>query len=288
MAGRGTATGTASKLYTVELGRHRCIEILKECLGRTDKEGNSLIQHDPELGCALYLGRVSSDGHWQIQRAARYITRESTRAAGSGAHRAYYVHRIAYVALHGQDILQTGSHLCGNANCFNPYHIKDESQNDNNDRQRCLGFVVCEQHGHVLHRLCQHNPPCIKRPVKAVSCCVSLSQRVIADSQAESQESLGDKPPVAVPILTMPLVQPVSDFLNSLQAQPIPDSEQFATSVETAEDQIMSDSQDTNQDAGQSQALPGYADEGDEWEDVPFVHGDDLPSTSQGPDYADG
>lgn len=71
MPGRSTSI-TASKLYTVELGQHRCIEILRELLKKTDERGKALVQHDPKLGCALYVGKVSLDGSMERVRSAEY------------------------------------------------------------------------------------------------------------------------------------------------------------------------------------------------------------------------
>lgn len=279
MAERSAGTSTASKLYTVELGQHRCISILRECMGQKDKDGNSLIEDDAELGCCLYKGKTTSDGHWQIQRRPRYLTRESKRAEGSSnAHRAYYVHRIAYVALHGRDIEATGSHLCGRANCFNPYHIVDESQFKNNDRQRCLGFVICPQHNHVLVKLCTHNPPCIKSPIKAMQCCLTATQeiRVVPDSQ----ESTLSSSPAPVPVITLPPVRRIQDFLQTqpnLPEDDLEDSQFVGTSQESATDLITS---------GESQNLPAQGESQSSGaassQDIMQL---DLPSSSQGPDF---
>lgn len=123
----------AAKLYTVEVGQHRGIEEIKSLVKTRDKHGEPIVAHDEETGYALFLGKTTSNGHWQKQRKARYTTRPSDRG-NANVHRAFYVHRKPYVALHGVDVTQTGSHLCGRAHCFNPYHIIDESQHDNNSR----------------------------------------------------------------------------------------------------------------------------------------------------------
>jgi hypothetical protein len=278
MAEGSADTSTASKLYTVELGQHRCIQILRECLNQTDKEGNTLIEHDEKLGCCLYKGKTTSDGHWQIQRRPRYLTRESRRASGSSnAHRAYYVHRIAYVALHGRDLAATGSHLCGKANCFNPYHICDESQFKNNDRQRCLGYVICPHHNHVLVKLCTHQPTCIKLPIKAQQCCLKASQELVI---ADSQESSSAAPAVPV-IITVPPVQRIQDFLGTqpnLPEQNLEDSQFVDTSQELATDLL---------ESGESQSsLPVRSQSsGSASQNIMDL---DLPSSSQGPDFADG
>ena len=262
MAGLSTGTGaanpTAPKLYTVELGQSRCIAILRELL----QQHADNIREDEVTGCVLYQGRTTGDGHWQIQRRPRYATRESRRSnAHENRHRAYYVHRIAYVALHGQDIGLTGSHLCGNGNCFNPYHIRDESQLDNNSRQRCLGFVVCPHHRLVLHKLCSHDPPCIKPPVEASQCCLREATFLEHDSQ--------ETPP---PIIGLPLVQRVGDFLATQHN--LPESQFAATSEESAQDQLMSDASD-------SQDLPPSSSQGQEV----AIRSAELPSSSQGPEY---
>jgi hypothetical protein len=275
MAGRSTGTSatTEAKLYSVELGQHRCIAILRECLARKDGQGQTLIQFDFATGCTLFTGKTTGDGHWQIQRQPRYILRESRRtsASGSNKHRAYYVHRIAYVALHGQDIAQTGSHLCGNANCFNPYHIRDESQHDNNSRQRCLGFVICPEHNHVLAKLCQHDPPCIKPPVQATQCCLTASRGVtIPDSQESSPE-----PPT--PIISLPPIQRIQDFLD---AQPnIPESQFVNTSEESADELMESSSSSSNSDG----LLPDAPSQVES-----TIVDAEFASSSQGPSYGSG
>lgn len=244
-----------------------------------DRAGNTLVEFDQDLGCALFKGPTTKDGHWQIQRRPRYLTRQASRAQGSSnAHRAYYVHRIAYVALHGRDIALTGSHLCGRANCFNPYHIYDESQHLNNDRQRCLGFVVCPHHNHVLVKLCVHSPACIKPPVKAVQCCLEASRGLaIADSQEDSPVEL---PP---PVIALPAVQRIQDFL---QAQPnlpednIQDSPFVGTSQESATDLLESGS--SNIESQEAQESQGSGLESQTIMDL------DFPSSSQGPEYAGG
>lgn len=260
MAERSAGSSTAPKLYTVELGQHRCISILRECMEAVDKDGNVLVEFDEELGCALYKGKTTGDGYWQIQRRPRYLTRESKRAEGSGnAHRHYYVHRIAFVALHGLDIALTGSHLCGRANCFNPYHIWDESQQLNNDRQRCLGFVVCPQHNHVLAKLCTHNPACIKPPVKAIQCCLTAI-----------------KSPSTAPIVTLPPVQRTQDFLR---VQPnLEESQCVGTSQESATDLIESDGQHPPTQSESQESGSGSQ----------TILDIEYPSSSQGPDYVDG
>lgn len=277
MAESGAGSSTASKLYTVELGQHRCIQILRECLEARDKDGNSLIEFDDELGCTLYKGRTTSDGHWQIQRRPRYFTRQSRRAEGSSnTHRHYYVHRIAFVALHGLDIALTGSHLCGRANCFNPYHICDESQMLNNDRQRCLGFVICPQHNYVLAKLCVHSPACIKPPVKAIQCCLEASRGlVIADSQEDSPLSSAS----LAPVVTLPLVQRIQDFLRvqpNLPEDRLEDSQFVGTSQMSAADLIESD--DANQGQGDSEGSG---------QSETIMHLE-FPSSSQGPEFTPG
>ncbi|KAI0096860.1 hypothetical protein GGR51DRAFT_542350 [Nemania sp. FL0031] len=192
-----SSSKAAPKRYTIELGQHQCIAILKECYN------NKSVRVVSATGCALYEGKLTRDGHWQIQRKPRYFTRASNRSSESkNAHKAYYVHRIAYVALHGSDITMTGSHLCGNANCFNPYHIYDESQMDNNSRQRCLGFIICPHHRLVLHQLCQHAPVCIKEPIFASQCCLSATQKHLMPSGENNKRIIG-----------LPLVQRIEDFL---------------------------------------------------------------------------
>lgn len=90
------------------------------------------------------------------------------------------------MALHSQDITLIGSHLCSRANSFNPYYIYDESQNDNNNRQRCLGYIACGNYNHMLAKLCQHNLPYIKPPIGS-TILVNLSwELVIADATYES------------------------------------------------------------------------------------------------------
>jgi hypothetical protein len=277
-AERSAGPSTASKLYTVELGQHRCIQILRECLSQKDKDGNSLIENDGELGCCTYNGKTTSDGHWQIQRRPRYLTRESMRASGSNTHRAYYVHRIAYVALHGRDIAQTGSHLCGKANCFNPYHICDESQFKNNDRQRCLGYVICPHHNHVLVKLCTHEPPCIKTPIKADQCCLKASQELVI---ADSQESESSSQSLPAPVITMPPVRRIRDFLGTqpnLPEQNLEDSPFVNTSEESATDLI---------ESGESQDPPPPPQTASSSQSQNLMELD-LPSSSLGPDYTDG
>lgn len=266
MAGRSTVNpATEAKLYTIELGQTRCIAILRELM---EKEG-SKIRRDTVTGCVLYEGRRTKDGHWQIQRRPRYITRDSQRSeANKNQHKAYYVHRIAYVALYGQDIDMTGSHLCGNANCFNPYHILDESQHDNNNRQRCLGFIICPTHRLVLHKLCPHTPPCIKHPVHATQCCLAATSSLL-----ESFDNK-DTPPS---VIGLPAIRNIEDFLDTQHN--LPESQFTHTSEESAQDMMMSDADDEG-----SQNLPELED----FEcDVGFSDAE-LPSSSQGPDYVEG
>lgn len=283
MGGRSAGTGTAPKLYTVELGHHRCISILRECVGAKDKEGNPLVELDEELGCALFKGKTTGDGHWQIQRRPRYLTRESNRAQGNtNTHRHYYVHRIAYVALHGVDVALTGSHLCGRANCFNPYHIWDESQHLNNDRQRCLGFVVCPHHNHVLVKLCSHNPPCLKHPVQATQCCLTASRGLtIADSQEDEAVSESSSP---VPVITLPPVRRIQDFLRvqpNLPEHDLEDSQFVSTSQESARDLIESGGDD-------SQELPAQPVSQGSSLASQNIMDVDFPSSSQGAEFPGG
>lgn len=200
---------SAPKLYTVELGRHRCIAILRANSCRGD------VQEDSATGCLLYMGKTTQDGHWQISRQPRYITRPSRRSEDhKNRYRSYYMHRIAYVALHGTDLTMTGSHLCGHANCFNPYHIVDESQQKNNDRQRCLGFIICPHHNTILHQLCQHKPAYVKPLVIASHCCLLDSGQQTA--------------------ISLPLIQRVHDFLKIRET--IADSDFINTDTESAEE----------------------------------------------------
>lgn len=250
------STGQA-KLYTIELGQHRCITLLREL------SQHPLVQHRAGTGCSIFTGRLTGDGYWQIQRIPTYYTRESRRS-GTNNHRAYYVHRIAFVALHGRDIQQTGSHLCGNSNCFNPYHIVDEPQAVNNSRQGCLGFIVCDSHLIVLHRLCQHDPPCIKPIARALQCCLDIVD-VIPDSQKT--------PP---PITGLPVIQHMQQFLDSQHT--LPDSQFRHTSAESAQDSDHASQASIEEEP--SQASVGAVG----MEEV--LAPGNLPSSSSGPDYA--
>jgi hypothetical protein len=114
--------------------------IIRELQDAKDRLGQPLLNRDSETDCVLYSGKLTKDGHWQIQRRPRYFTPPSART-GQNHHRAYYVHRIAYVEFHGNDVVDTASHLCGNGNCINPLHIYDESIAMNVARINCLGYV---------------------------------------------------------------------------------------------------------------------------------------------------
>ncbi|KAI1258364.1 hypothetical protein F5Y18DRAFT_413862 [Xylariaceae sp. FL1019] len=218
-----TSTATAPKLYIAELGQNRCIQILRECFT------NRHVVQDPITGCCLYRGKLTSDGHWQIQRRPKQQTRPSNRATDGNRHRAYYVHRIAYAALWGKDILETGSHLCGNANCFNPYHIWDESQLLNNDRQRCVPYICCPRSGVIILILCTHSPVCIKKPTPATHCCSAHGQQ--------------DHPAGAI---LPPAVQTIQDFFDT--EQDVPDTDVGATESE-AEDTDISMGGSTTEEA---------------------------------------
>lgn len=216
---------SAPKSYLIELGGQRqCYQIWKECFDRRNRAGQREVVSDV-LGCLLFEGRVTQEGYWQIQRPAAYLTRASNRAsAHQNRHRAYYVHRLGYSALYGLDIQQSGSHLCGRANCINPFHLVDESQRLNDARINCLGAIYCPRHNHLIHTLCSHSPPCIKEPLLAENCCLSnleLSTPPIS--------SLPSSQPLDPPAGSSRIATCLHDFLG-LNPRTIPLEEVLTTS----------------------------------------------------------
>lgn len=181
---------TAAKSYIAERGQTACIKDTKMWIRQANDPDDSSLRRDPELGCVLYMGKTSADGHWQVQRKPRIQTRDGSARAGANQHRAYYTHRIAYVALHGEDPVNPVSHLCGRGNCINSFHLHDELISLNVARINCLGSVVCPLHHHLLATLCPHNPPCIKKPVLAERCCLaSLEEQSILESAPPSSSA---------------------------------------------------------------------------------------------------
>lgn len=197
---------TDPKQYSIELGQERCRNILRDLLYQHEDSTPPKIVRDAVLGCVLYLGKLTNDGHWQIQRSPRYLTRPSGRT-GDNHHRAYYVHRIAYVALHDSDPILTASHLCGHGNCINPFHLVDESIGSNVARINCLGYVDCLQHNHRIATLCQHTPRCIKNPIPADSCCLA---------------TLGDESTAISSSQSEPTTEPLAAFEGFMRHEPQP------------------------------------------------------------------
>jgi hypothetical protein len=240
---------TEPKRYAIELGQHECHKILKQLRNTLDKDRQPIIKQDPDTACELYQGKLTHDGHWQIQRAPRIQTRASQRSS-SNQHRAYYVHRIAYVALHGVDVEHTASHLCGHGNCVNPFHIHDEPIDLNVARINCLGYVDCQEHNHRLATLCQHQPPCIKRPIFADSCCLSLSLQQPALPSYESQDSQAAQPTTFDDFLAQDLPPSDPPWLESSQ-------ELFDVNWETASD----DASPLPESSGPTPSPPPWKDE---------------------------
>jgi hypothetical protein len=38
-------------------------------------------------------------------------------------------------------------------------------------------YIVCGGHNHVVAQLCRDTPPCIKHPVKATQCCLTITSK---------------------------------------------------------------------------------------------------------------
>lgn len=174
--------------YLLELGQHRCQQILRELKDTKDGDGQPIVKHDPDTGCELYQGKLTPSGHWSIQRTPRIRVRDSRRTGRNQA-KPYFVHRLAYVALNNADVEETASHLCGNGSCCNPYHIYDEPIGLNVSRIGCIGPVMCQEHQHILGTSCRHQPPCIKKPFLLESCCLTLSTRQPAIPPFQSGDS---------------------------------------------------------------------------------------------------
>jgi hypothetical protein len=53
------------------------------------------------------------------------------------------------------------SHMCGRSSCIRPGHCCWESLEDNEDRKRCVVWVICPHHADKKILVCAHSPPCI-------------------------------------------------------------------------------------------------------------------------------
>lgn len=244
--------GRAPRSIMEDLGQVRCQAILRDKI----EQNKHQIRTDEQTGCELWLGKLAAGGYWQIQ----YIpaTSDVDLRSRDRPHHAYFVHRIAYVALHGKDLQQTGSHVCGNANCANPYHIVDETQADNNSRQRCRSYLICRHHGDVLYKFCQHDPVCIKPPEYTDQCC----------RRNRSKKRHKQPPP---PAIDLPPVRTMADFLGSIPVVPREDFDPMEDEPE-ATHLIFSSSQ-------------GSAAGGDNEIRLPIRDAPSLSDTSQGSSY---
>lgn len=61
-----------------------------------------------ETGCWLFNGSKNTDGYGQVFLKKNLDLSKTGRAAQT----AFLLHRLAFVAVHGQDITQHGSHIC--------------------------------------------------------------------------------------------------------------------------------------------------------------------------------
>ena len=95
--------------YGQEIGQARAVQIIAQAKEKRCHE-------DPETGCWLFTGSKNTDGYGQVM-----VRKNSTIAAGLTGRRsqtAMLLHKIAYVAEHGHDVTDHGSHICSRPACF--------------------------------------------------------------------------------------------------------------------------------------------------------------------------
>lgn len=193
-------------------GTQRCQQFIQDELNDP-----STHRIDPVRGCYISRRTLTNEGY--ARRSFKTNQAIADQAAGipivGTGFKTVYLHRIAYVAGHGQNIPQgmQSSHLCDQPSCFNPAHVTAESGVDNRDRRFCRGDLRCPWHQYrVVMDLCGHTPACIKEPPTRADfhCClqpdesasseIPESQSVLA-SQAEDaagvirSQDFSDLPP---------------------------------------------------------------------------------------------
>lgn len=109
--------------YAQTLGVEKAAEAIKTRLAGTS------YHTDEETKCLIWTGTTSDGGYGRV-----------SLVGSDGATKDFKLHRVAYVAHYGYDIVQGGaSHLCSNSACFNWAHIVDETPKANNSRKGCNG-----------------------------------------------------------------------------------------------------------------------------------------------------
>src|SRR5277367_693481 len=183
--------------YLTLLGQARASNIITELTN----QGKTTV--DLTWGCILVTSGLRPDGYAHTKRWTNVDLQR--RAAGQvlprNSQTNFLLHRVAYLARNGVDVLGVSSHLCPHRNCL--LHVVDETQAVNVSRSHCQGSIVCPRHNTVLYDFCQHTPQCLRVPLEG-RCCLgegspmaesvegerSLS-RVIPDSQ-DSEGALSD------------------------------------------------------------------------------------------------
>lgn len=156
--------------------------------GRLQQMRNATVEnsdgaHGPSgTGCWMTRGTASDHPNGYSKVNWQHTVKPVARRDGSfnqptgGAHIGAnaFRHHLAVVASGaGQDLVHTVkgtggfevSHLCNNGRCFNPAHVRVETQAQNEARKQCVAnTVIVLQDGTVLHP-CTHaqggNPRCI-------------------------------------------------------------------------------------------------------------------------------
>src|SRR5262249_44534037 len=147
----------------------RCREIIEAKKNRL----NAWYQQ-PEIGCWLALKGLNQAGYGVTKAFTNAQIRAAAPARPSrNSEKNYLLHKIAYAAENGRDLVGVGSPLCGAKSCFNPTHIVDESQSENISRNYCAGEIRCDQ-GHALLNRCLHAVRCLK--ITVVPCCATVEQ----------------------------------------------------------------------------------------------------------------
>jgi Zinc-binding loop region of homing endonuclease len=151
--------------YSTALGQARAVDIIAQLT----RQGKTTV--DPRWGCILVTSGLRPDGYAHTKRWTNVDL--ANRAAGQilprNSQTNFLLHRVAYLAQTGRDVIGVSSHQCLNRNCLS--HVLDETQAVNVSRSRCQGCIVCPRHNTVLYDFCQHVPQCLREPLMG-GCCL--------------------------------------------------------------------------------------------------------------------
>lgn len=135
-----------------DLGRDRCIDIVKKVLVQIGAD-----PENPPCGCWRATKSLKPSGYaqWKDHTNAQLAAAkaEMSRGRPPGLHNTeknFLLHRVAFFAANGHVPLgakRAVSHICNVRSCFNPAHLRDESQVLNIARKECPSVAIrCVDH----------------------------------------------------------------------------------------------------------------------------------------------